>query len=500
MRWIVLICLGILSISNDARGQYGVPQPYGVPTPYQPASPYAPAPGASYTPDYSAYPSATAPAGYGQAYPAAPAPPGYGQPNPYATAPLGYGQANPYAAAPSPYGQAPGYGQPPAGYAPGYGYSTAPAGYPQNYGQAYGNRTMPSLTPTSTELMQRYGEGVAYEGGSVILFDPLGTQGTVPALPTPPDAPSLPASPPPQVEAAPADLVPIPPPSVEGLEPLPAGDGAAPDAAPETVPPEEIIVDMSTGRSKDYVDGIYIINTDYLTSYFENAWRIVSGPLRYDEDDWTNLAIVAGLTGALIIADEALFDFWQEDVRSGFTNDVAEGITELGESKNIVIGALGAYALSEALGLEREKAASLLTLESFVLTALMIEGIKYITGRERPNDTDDKYDFNGPSGSNTSFPSGHSGHTFAVATTIAEIYGEDNPWVPWVAYPAATLTALARVNDEKHWVSDVVAGAAVGYFISKMVTTYNPFLVEHGFALQPFVQEATPGVALTYHF
>lgn len=485
MRWIVLICLGILSIPSDASGQYGAPQPSGYPTPHQPASPYAPPAAAYYTPNYSAYPSAAAPAGYGQAYPSP-------------TAPVGYGQAYPYRA-PGGYLPAPGYGAPATGYPPAYGYSTAPAGYPQNYGQAYQNRTMPALTPSSSELMQRFGEGVAYEGGAVILFDPLRTGGTVPALPTPPAAPSMPAAPPPPVEVAPAGVVPIPAPTVEGLEPLPV-DTPADEVALPPAPSEEIIVDMSSGRSKEYVDGIYIINQDYLTSYFENTWRIFTGPLRFDEDDWANLAIVAGLTGALIIADEALFDFWQEDVRSGFTNDVADGITELGETKNIVIGSLGVYALSEAFGLEREKAASLLTLESFVLTALMIEGIKYLTGRERPDDTDDKYDFRGFNGDNKSFPSGHAGHTFAVATTIAEVYGEDYPWVPWVAYPAATLTALARVNDEKHWFSDVFAGAALGYFISKMVTTYNPFLVEHGFALRPFVQEATPGVAMTYHF
>jgi len=44
---------------------------------------------------------------------------------------------------------------------------------------------------------------------------------------------------------------------------------------------------------------------------------------------------------------------------------------------------------------------------------------------------------------------------------------------PWLAYPLATGVAWSRVNDEAHWVTDVLMGAAVGTFAAKLVVRYG---------------------------
>ena len=89
---------------------------------------------------------------------------------------------------------------------------------------------------------------------------------------------------------------------------------------------------------------------------------------------------------------------------------------------------------------------------------------------------------------------------FAMATVIAETYGEDHPWVPWLAYPAAGLTALGRVNNERHWASDIFMGAAIGHFIGRMVTRYSPFLEDNGVELGLFGQDGAAGLTLSLRF
>ncbi|UCH10202.1 MAG: phosphatase PAP2 family protein [Fidelibacterota bacterium] len=89
----------------------------------------------------------------------------------------------------------------------------------------------------------------------------------------------------------------------------------------------------------------------------------------------------------------------------------------------------------------------------FAATSLSMVGLttylmKAAVGRERPNEKD-----------NLSFPSGHTSISFGVAEVIRTLYG--NLWgIPF--YGAALITGLSRIHDNKHYLSDVVAGASLG--------------------------------------
>ena len=74
--------------------------------------------------------------------------------------------------------------------------------------------------------------------------------------------------------------------------------------------------------------------------------------------------------------------------------------------------------------------------------------LKDIIGRERPNGS-----------SHRSFPSGHTSHSFATATIFKELFGWK--WgVP--TYSLAIITAVNRLQDNKHYLSDVVFAAGLG--------------------------------------
>src|SRR5262249_31363058 len=61
-----------------------------------------------------------------------------------------------------------------------------------------------------------------------------------------------------------------------------------------------------------------------------------------------------------------------------------------------------------------------------------------------------------------SFPSGHSATSFAFAAAVAHRYPH-NRWVKWSAYALATGVSLSRYPAKKHFPSDILMGATIGY-------------------------------------
>lgn len=177
-------------------------------------------------------------------------------------------------------------------------------------------------------------------------------------------------------------------------------------------------------------------------------------------------AAVAGillLTSGL--ADQGIREEVQEH-RSGVTNSFARIGNTLGDPLYVISG-IGVGLLAGKLSGNQElshlawRAGRAAVLASGVTTVL-----KYTIGRTRPTHGDSD-DFR-PFGGGTSFPSGHTTLAFAVATAIAD--ESRNGWVDAAVYGAATLTAFARVNNDRHWASDVLAGALVGHLSARWLS------------------------------
>ena len=65
-------------------------------------------------------------------------------------------------------------------------------------------------------------------------------------------------------------------------------------------------------------------------------------------------------------------------------------------------------------------------------------------------------------GGGRSFPSGHSATSFAFAAVVAHRYPH-NPWVKWGTYALAAGVSLSRYPAKKHFPSDILVGATLGY-------------------------------------
>ncbi|MDR2147401.1 MAG: phosphatase PAP2 family protein [Tannerella sp.] len=75
-----------------------------------------------------------------------------------------------------------------------------------------------------------------------------------------------------------------------------------------------------------------------------------------------------------------------------------------------------------------------------------------------------------------SFPSGHTATAFAAAEFLHQEYGEQSPWISAGGFTMATLIGFSRVFNNRHWVSDVVAGAGIGILSTKLVYWGYPYL------------------------
>ncbi|GAB3723537.1 hypothetical protein GCM10027594_04530 [Hymenobacter agri] len=77
--------------------------------------------------------------------------------------------------------------------------------------------------------------------------------------------------------------------------------------------------------------------------------------------------------------------------------------------------------------------------------------VKYLAHETRPNGQD-----------NLSFPSGHTAQAFLAASIVHTEFRDKSQWYGVGAYTIATSVAALRMINDKHWQSDVVAGAGFG--------------------------------------
>ena len=208
-------------------------------------------------------------------------------------------------------------------------------------------------------------------------------------------------------------------------------------------------------------------------------------PFHMKGKDWGNLGKFALVEVALGFADEPI----QKNVlslrnKSAGVRNVGGFITHFGGVYEFAsLGAFGLYGILAKS--EKVKTTTLLATQS-VITAVLAEAVmKTIAGRARPNFYPETIEaepkFLGPFGktgrdatgtkSNSSFPSGHTTAAFSAATVFAVEY-KNKPYIPIIAYSMATLVGLSRITENKHWATDVVAGAALGYLNGRQVS-YN---------------------------
>ena len=140
----------------------------------------------------------------------------------------------------------------------------------------------------------------------------------------------------------------------------------------------------------------------------------------------------------------------------------SKDISVAGTYYSLGAAAGGIFAAGAITRNHRALETGLLAATAVAHTESISQMLKYAFGRERP-------DFDGTTRGRfwrgeQSFPSGHAMGTWAVAAVISREY-RDQPWLHYGVYAFPALISAARIGAQRHFLSDVVAGGAIGYLI-----------------------------------
>jgi membrane-associated phospholipid phosphatase len=213
-----------------------------------------------------------------------------------------------------------------------------------------------------------------------------------------------------------------------------------------------------------------------------NMKQSFTKPFRMKKKDWRNLLVFGGAEVALVFADEPI-QRWAGDLRNDnrTVSGISKYVTQFGGLYEVyTLAALAAEGF--IFKNQKLKTTTLLATQSY-LTAGAVQFVgKFLSGRQRPSYADNytldaEPSFHGPfyklvdangNRSNSSFPSGHTTAAFAAATVYSLEY-KDKKLVPWISYGVATLIGLSRITENKHWFTDILAGATLGYLTGQQV-------------------------------
>ena len=180
-------------------------------------------------------------------------------------------------------------------------------------------------------------------------------------------------------------------------------------------------------------------------------------------DAWYGLAAAAGV-GALGFADRGLRERAIASDGAGARRLARVG-RALGAPEVLGSAFLLAYVGGRVLDHPGFAAASGRVGVSVAVAGVADGALKLAVGRVRPVDSAEESDQYQPFSGQVSFPSGHTALAFATAAALdCETTAS---WVPWVVYPLAGLVGWSRVRDDRHWTSDVAAGAALGFWAAR---------------------------------
>jgi len=209
----------------------------------------------------------------------------------------------------------------------------------------------------------------------------------------------------------------------------------------------------------------HLWTADYADLLWNDTRAILTAPARWNEDDWTTAGLAAAAIGGTAAFDKTIKDHVQAHRTSGEDRFMKQ-FQNLGSSWSFgvlagfeVWGEVGGDTTAKAVALDGLTA-------SIVGPGLIVTSVKYAVGRVRPRSATQTFQFKAFSG-NQSFPSGQGAQAFAVATTIAEHYPAW--WVQGLCYGSAAAVGFARIEQNGHFASDVVAGSILGWSVARAI-------------------------------
>ena len=208
-------------------------------------------------------------------------------------------------------------------------------------------------------------------------------------------------------------------------------------------------------------------------------------PLNIKKRGWLTGAALVGATVGLGFLDKPI-QTWAAGLR--------RKNPDLGSYSKTVSDIGGVYEVATFAGIAtygfvfkkpKLRTTTALAMQAYITSTFWSTLFKTVSGRLRPHDinansTMNQPTFHGPFytlpyGGNSAFPSGHTTLAFAAAR-VYEMEYKNVPAVPVIAYSVAGLIGLSRIIENRHWATDVFAGALLGYACgTQVVNNYHRY-------------------------
>ncbi|NDP27446.1 MAG: phosphatase PAP2 family protein [Flavobacterium sp.] len=174
------------------------------------------------------------------------------------------------------------------------------------------------------------------------------------------------------------------------------------------------------------------------------------------------IAPVALITTGALLVNTALNDDLQSNANRFFGEDF-----HTGADNYLQFVPVAQIYLGKTFGFKPKNDFHHQTINIIVANLIMgtvVYATKNITKEERPDQSD-----------NFSFPSGHTATAFTNASLLYYEYKDSNLWYASSGFLFATATGILRIANNKHYTSDVLAGAGIGLASGLIVSYWNPF-------------------------
>src|SRR6266566_4628345 len=197
-----------------------------------------------------------------------------------------------------------------------------------------------------------------------------------------------------------------------------------------------------------------------LKRFLDDQQRVWSSPtkLRLPDTEW--LVPLSGFTAGLAVTD------------SDFNKSLSHNPKTINRYNNIsnaslaalVGGAGGMWLLGHARHNEHWTETGFLSGEAALNSLVVVEGMKYSFGRQRPDEGNGNGEF---FKGGTSFPSEHAAAAWSVAGVVAHEY--PGTFTKILAYGLASLVDISRIKAQKHFPSDVLVGTVIGNLVAQNI-------------------------------
>ncbi|TNF01139.1 MAG: phosphatase PAP2 family protein [Deltaproteobacteria bacterium] len=202
---------------------------------------------------------------------------------------------------------------------------------------------------------------------------------------------------------------------------------------------------------------IYVALFSGMNSLFAQTKYVESHLKPTFTDGWDTGGLLILGTGTVLGIAAHQYD---DKVKRWFNKEsrLGSGLTDFGNS----FGTRYVNIVAAGIQMIWDRSNGLSHLEGLLGTNLMVFIMKKSIHRTRPNGENED-----------SFPSGHTSTAFASSGSLSYAYG----WKAAIpAYTLTTLTLLARLEDNKHWLSDLVVATSIGVFWARSSGIHHHYL------------------------